>query len=75
MTKINQILKRNYRILKKLSTSLSTDEVPIEYLLMEGFIIDYCTHIQRKEENSIRYCYNYGIILQDDGSVKIKKDF
>ncbi len=74
VVKINKILKHNYRILKHIKQSISKRSVPLEYLKMEGFIMDYCTHIQNNGKQKTQYCYDYGIRVQEDGNVRILRE-
>lgn len=74
MVKINQILKHNYRILKKLRESLNKRTIPIEYLLMEGFVMDYFTHMKSHDDKRVKYCYDYGIADLENGFVKIHEE-
>lgn len=71
--KINHILRQNYRILKKARKVLHEKAIPLEYLRMEGFLQEYCTHILDKGSKKIHYCYNYGYEKQEDGTVKIRE--
>ena len=74
---IDQALKKNRRILKKLLGS--TDEVIVseKKLLSEGFNFDFSTHfiISKKKSNKFIFSYNYGYGTLENSKYKIVKSF
>lgn len=66
MKGVNQILKRNRRILKQLfqnvEISSKTDLIGL------GYNFDYYTNMYTSRKNQVHYfCYDYGILPLDDG--------
>lgn len=84
ISKIDGILKRNRRILKKLYDSKHYDRrFKREQLLKEGFEFGFQTHvvITRIKSSEIKFCYDYGYretgseeyeVFQSFSSVQVK---
>ncbi len=63
INKIELILKRNRRVLKKLYDPKTVEKkVTREMLIREGFEFGFLTHIAvtRTKSNEITFCYDYG---------------
>jgi hypothetical protein len=61
--RINSILRKNRSILRNLSPTGKTT-VRREYLEMQGFDMNYFTHVYLTKANNIyRFCYEWGYIL------------
>jgi len=66
---INNILKGNRKILKKLNPS-GTAKVSKGVLINNGFRFDYFTSIHTNKSNQeYRYCYEYGYLILNENSV------
>ncbi|SEN08332.1 hypothetical protein SAMN05216436_11186 [bacterium A37T11] len=60
--KVNQILKNNYKVLKKLNPSGKT-KVLRKKMLHEGFSFEYFTNVYETGKGSqYRFCYEYGYL-------------
>lgn len=73
LRKINNILKRNRRILEKLNP---TGKVKLKQKLLvtEGFHFDYITSIyETTKGDQYRFCYEYGYLLLDNEEVLLVK--
>ena len=75
--RIQLILKKNRRILKKMFSRKDRDEIPKEKLLKEGFEFDYHTHfvISKIKRNQFILCFDYGYRAVEDDRYKIVKAF
>jgi hypothetical protein len=75
--KINQALKDNRRILKKILGNKTAETITHEQLLKEGFELDYHTHfvITIHQKNEYTFCYNYGYRRLEDVKYKVIKSF
>ncbi len=60
--RIQLILKKNRRILKKMQARKDNDEIPKERLLKEGFEFDYHTHLKNTINRNYVYtfCFDFG---------------
>jgi hypothetical protein len=74
---IDQSLKRNRRILKKLLGNADDVIATEKKLLREGFNFDFSTHviISKKKSNTFIFSYNYGYHDLGNGKYKIVKSF
>jgi len=75
--KIDQVLKRNRRILKKLFDPKKEKLVNREILLKAGFEFDFHTHfvITKIKENEFTFCYDYGYREVEKDKYKVIKSF
>jgi hypothetical protein len=74
---INNILRRNRRILEKLLSSAENEEVIIERkeLTEKGFQFEYVTELFHPDRiTQYYYCYEYGYRFIDDEKVMAVKD-
>lgn len=75
INRVNQILKRNRKILK---TQLLSNQVKIRksILVKEGFDFNFFTHTYTTKQGNIHFfCYDYGYLADKDGQLLlIKKD-
>ncbi|RCH56705.1 hypothetical protein DJ568_02280 [Mucilaginibacter hurinus] len=71
---INNILRRNRRILEELNPSGKT-KTTREKMLVKGFDFDYLTSIYQTQAGA-RYifCYDYGYLLLDNDEVLLVKN-
>lgn len=74
LQRLDLILKKNHRILKKMFTKKQHDEIANEKLLKEGIDFDYHTHhiISKIKKNEFIFCFDYGYCWFFDQKVKIK---
>ena len=74
---INQALKNNRKILKKILGDKSSEIVSREVLLKSGFEFSFHTHyITTHFKNNIyTFCYNYGYRLLEHNNYKVIKSF
>lgn len=77
ISKIDIILKRNRRILKKYFDPYKETIVSRDMLLKQGFDFDYFTHfiVTKLRSNEFRFCYDYGYREIENSTVKIIKSF
>lgn len=69
LRKVNNILKRNRRILAKLSPE-GGRKVKWQTLIDEGFNFNFITDMSETAEGTqYRFCYEYGYLLQADDEV------
>lgn len=70
---INNILRKNRRILEELNTEPGgITSVPKAKLLQKGFMFDYLTHIlHTKAGKTYHFCYEHGYQLSDGDWVKL----
>ncbi len=76
--KIDQVLKRNLRILKRLFDPKKENKlVDREALLKAGFEFDFHTHliITKFKANEFTFCYDYGYREVEKNKYKIVKSF
>ena len=75
--KINQALKGNRKILKKILGDKSSEMVTHEALLKKGFEFGYHTHYVTShfQNNKYTFCYNYGYRLLENEKYKVVKSF
>lgn len=71
--KINQILKKNYMILKDLYCK-NIVECSCSMLMAKGFNFDYFTSIDQGTDILRIICYNYSYYIDNNGAVFIKKE-
>ncbi len=74
--KIDLILKKNRRVLKKLF-NLRNATIPKSILVKEGFEFDYHTHIiiTKLKRNQFIFCYDHGYREVADGRIQIIRSF
>jgi hypothetical protein len=77
LQRIELILKKNRRILKKMFGKKDSDGMKREKLLKEGFDFDYHTHhvISKIKKNEFIFCYDFGFCALAAGTYKIVKTF
>lgn len=69
LRKVNNILKRNRRILEKLNPN-GKIKVKQIHMLNEGFQFDYMTSIyETAKGDQYRFCYEYGYLILENGDV------
>ena len=69
LRKVNNILKRNRKILEKLNPG-GEHKVKWQALINEGFNFNYITDMNETTDGSqYRFCYEYGYLLLDDDEV------
>jgi hypothetical protein len=76
--KIDIILKRNRRILKKIFNPKKEDKlIGREVLIKAGFEFDFHTHsvITKFNANKFVFCYDYGYREVENGRYKVIKSF
>jgi hypothetical protein len=75
--KIENILKRNRRVLKRLLGDEREKVVSYEKLLKLGFEFGYYTHHRKSavKKYEYTYCFDYGYRIADDASYKIVKAY
>ncbi len=75
--RIQLVLKKNRRILKKLIVRKDRDQIPRESLLKEGFEFDYHTHqvTSKIKSNLYIFCFDYGYCQMNDNKYKLVKAF
>ncbi len=72
--KINQILKKNRTILKKINTHGKTN-IKTKHLLDMGFDFTYATHYSIINQMSFTFCYEYGYLnLGEEEILLVQKD-
>jgi hypothetical protein len=74
---INNILKNNRKILKRLLNDKPSVMVNHETLLRKGFEFDYLTHAvtTKSQKNKYVFCYNYGYHEYEKNKFKVVKSF
>jgi lipocalin len=74
---INQALKDNRKILKKILGDKPSETVSHEALLKSGFEFEYHTHyvMSHFQNNEYTFCYNYGYRLLENNKYKVIKSF
>lgn len=71
MRNVNNILRRNRRILKELNPA-GKNRVPVKKLVEKGFDFGHCTSVlSTKAGNTYHFCYEYGYLLLDDDSAAL----
>ena len=75
--RIQLVLKKNRRILKKMISAKDHDQIPREKLLKEGFEFDYHTHqkISKIKSNLFIFCFDYGYCQIENEKYKVVKAF
>jgi hypothetical protein len=75
--KINQALKDNRKILKKILGGKASETVSHEDLLKRGFEFEYHTHYVNShfQNNKYTFCYNYGYRHLENNKYKVVKSF
>ena len=75
--RIQLILKKNRRVLKKMFARKDRDEIQKEKLLKEGFEFDYHTHfvISKIKRNQFTFCFDYGYRVVSEDKFKVVKAF
>jgi hypothetical protein len=75
--KINQALKDNRKILKKILGDKSSETVSHEALLKGGFEFEYHTHYVTShfQNNKYTFCYNYGYRPLENNKYKVVRSF
>jgi len=70
LQRIELILRKNHRILKKMFLRKDKDTIPKERLLKEGFNFDYHTHhiIGKIKGNEFIFCHGYGYLPSPGGN-------
>ena len=77
LQRIELILKKNRRVLKKLFGKKDRDNMKRERLLKEGFDFDYHTHhvTSKIKKNEFIFCFDFGYCAVANESYKIVKGF
>jgi predicted nucleic acid-binding Zn ribbon protein len=77
LQRIELVLRKNRRILKKMFTKKDSGEMKREKLLKDGFDFDYHTHhvISKIKKNEFIFCYDFGYCALAAGTYKIVKAF
>jgi hypothetical protein len=78
LQRIELILRKNHRILKKMFLRKDRDEIERERMLKEGFHFDYHTHHVLSKTKGYEYIFNFGYgyrELPEGGRYKIVKGF
>ena len=75
--KVDQVLKRNRRILKKLFNPSKERFVNREVLLKAGFEFDFHTHfvITKTKANEFIFCYDFGYREVEKDKFKVIRSF
>jgi hypothetical protein len=75
--KVDNILKRNRRILKKLFNPKPEKAIPKNNLVKMGFEFDFHTHflITKVKRNEFIFCYDYGYREVSEGQIQIIRSF
>ena len=75
--RIQLILKKNRRILKKMFTRKDRDLIAKERLLKEGYEFDYHTHfvISKTKQYPYTFCFDYGYRKVNEELFKVVKAF
>lgn len=74
MRSIQNILRKNRRILQELLAENETLKTSLKKLIDKGFKHDYLTHLYHTKTGSqYRYSFEYGIMLLEDQMVLIVK--
>lgn len=75
--RIQLLLKKNRRVLKKMFARPDRDEIKKERLLKEGFDFDYHTHFvtSKIKKNQFTFCFDYGYRAVSELTFKIVKAF
>jgi len=73
---VNQILKRNRKVLIKLNPEGKTKRINKSKLLTEGFNLDYFTSVYHTQNGkTYNFCYEYGFLrLADDEFLLVKRE-
>jgi hypothetical protein len=77
LNRIELVLKKNRRVLKKMFARKDKDQISKERLLKEGFdFVFYTHHVTSKIiGNSFTFCFDYGYREVEPGVYKIVKAF
>jgi hypothetical protein len=75
--RIQLVLKKNRRTLKKFFARNDRDQIPRESLLKEGFEFDYHTHqvTSKIKGNQFIFCFDYGYCQRENNTYKVVKAF
>jgi hypothetical protein len=75
--RIQHVLKKNRRALKKVFGRADKDAIKKDRLLKEGFEFDYHTHFvtTKIKRNQFIFCFDYGYREVEEGLFKIVKAF
>lgn len=74
LSRVESILKKNMRVLKKLYNPKKPDVlIKSETLIREGFEFGFLTHIgiSAYKKNEYTFCYNYGYLEVGEGQYQI----
>lgn len=73
LKEINQILKKNYLVLKDCNPEGKT-KIKKDLLLQKGFNFGYHTHIYTTQKGvSYTFCYDYGYLVLDNENILLVK--
>jgi hypothetical protein len=73
MRNVNNILRRNRRILEELNPTGKT-KVPRKKLVSKGYNFDYLTSVyQTQNGKTYHFCYEYGYLPLDNDEVLLVK--
>lgn len=77
LERVDKVLRKNHRILKKLFDRGDRDEILRDVLLKEGFDFSYHTHhvVTKTKSNEFIFCFGYGYREIKEGYFKIIKGF
>jgi len=78
MKKVDQVLKKNRRVLKRLFNPKNEKKLfEKEMMLKQGFEFDYHTHIiiTKTYSNEFTFCYDYGYRAVEKDRYQIIKSF
>ena len=75
--RVQKILRRNRKVLKKMYARNDRDTLKKERLLKEGFEFDYYTHtkISKIKSNLFIFCFEYGYRPAGDDKIKVVRAF
>ncbi len=71
--KINQVLKKNRKVLQQLSNS-GTIKVKRIDLITSGFDFSYFTHMEKKRKHTYTFCYDHGYAMIDSENFLVIKN-
>jgi hypothetical protein len=74
--RINQILKKNRKLLEDQLKEENMTKVPLKIMLKNGFDMQYHTHLYTtKAGSTYQYCYEYGYLpLEGDYLLIVKRE-
>ena len=77
LERIDKLLRKNHRVLKKLFARADRDDIPRERLLKEGFDFRFHTHhvMTKTKSNEFIFCFGYGYREIQPGRYKVIKAF